>query len=139
MNARLAVSIATRIDTRGVEEFVADQLAPSVQRAAGAVRDYAKDNLIAAGRVDIGTLLRGVTAETSKVRGREVVARVVSEQPCARFIHDGTRGPIRPRRARVLRFVGRSGAMVYTPTVKGISATPYLTDALKQVKPSDFA
>lgn len=138
MSIRTQVRIITNLDMTAVDQWIATHVGAGVQRAAGAVRDHAKDNLTAAGRVDTGTLRRAVSAETAVVRGRRVSARVVSEQPYAKFIHDGTVGPIVPRRARVLRFTPRGGPVVYRPQVRGISATPYLTDALRQLRTSDY-
>lgn len=138
MSMRTQVRFVTSIDTAAVQDWIATAVGASVQRAAGAVRDHAKDNLTAAGRVDTGTLRRAVTAETAVVRGNSVVARVVSEQPYAKFVHDGTTGPILPRRARVLRFTPRGGPVVYAPSVRGIEPTPYLTDALRQLRNADF-
>lgn len=139
MALNIAVNIISRIDTRAIEGVVADKVAPGVQKAAGKVRDSAKDILTASGRVDTGTLRRGVTAETSRIRGQTVTARVVSEQPYAGFIHEGTTGPILPRRARVLRFTPRGGPVVYARQVRGIKGVPYLTDALERLRTSDFA
>lgn len=133
------VRITTRFDNAGMADFVATTLAPSIQKAAGAVRDMAGDYLTAAGRRDTGNLIRTINAETVRTTGRGVSARVVSDQPYSKFVHDGTRSPILPRRARVLRFVPKGGrGFVYARQVSGIAATPFLTEALKRVRASDF-
>lgn len=139
MSIRTQVRVVSNLDTTAVQDWIATAVGGSVQKAAGAVRDNAKDNLTAAGRVDIGNLRRGISAETAVVRGRQVTARVVSEQPYSRFVHDGTTGPIVPRRARVLRFTPRGGPLVFTPSVRGITSTPFLTDALRQLRVDDYA
>lgn len=139
MSIRTQVRVVSNLDTTAVQDWIATAVGGSVQKAAGAVRDNAKDNLTAAGRVDIGNLRRGISAETAVVRGRQVTARVVSEQPYSRFVHDGTTGPIVPRRARVLRFTPRGGPLVVTPSVRGITSTPFLTDALRQLRVDDYA
>lgn len=138
MSFRLAVKIVTNFDARGVEQMMAETVAPGVKKAAGAVRDMARDELTAAGREDTGTLKRGIASEVARMAGREVVYRVVSDQPYARYVHDGTTGPILPRRAKVLRFTPRGGPVVFAPSVKGIKATPYLTDAMKRLRVSDY-
>ncbi len=138
MSIRISVSTRSSVNDAEVSRWAAQVLGPSVLRAASRVRDNARGNLTAAGRVDIGHLRRGISAEAVGIRGRQVQARVVSPQAYAKYVHDGTTGPIVPRRARVLRFRPRGGSYVFAPSVKGIAGTPYLTDALKQLRPGDF-
>ena len=58
-----------------------------------------------------------------------------------RWMHTGTgvygprRRPITPKRAHVLRFVGRDGDVVYTPRVRGMKPNPFLVRALRRASP----
>lgn len=68
--------------------------------------------------------------------GRGVAVLVVAEAPHATFHHDGTDPhPIRPVRARALRFVGSRGQVVFAQHVQhpGTKANPFLVDAATDV------
>lgn len=110
-----------------------------VAKAAGRTRDRAKDNLTQAGRVDTGTLRQSLRSEKIEETLTRVVYRVGTSLPSGIYNEKGTEmvAPIRPRRARVLRFKGRSG-MVFAKQVRGISATRFLTRALRRLTVKDF-
>lgn len=116
------------------------QMVPqAVFRAAGKVRDRAKMNIKAAGRIDTGAMRNSITAKrlTGTSRGGGVWYEVGSNLPYAIYQHEGTHGPIYPRRAKVLRFkVG--GKVVFARSVKGVKGVPFLTDALKSLSVGDF-
>ncbi len=124
----------------------------SVQRAAARTRDRAKVNLTRTGRIDTGRLRNSIAYEMMVFQGRTaggqfasnmVSATIGTDVEYARYIHDGTAnngtGFIYPRRAKVLRFKPRGApGFVYARRVRGIKATPFLAEALEQVKVSDF-
>lgn len=110
-----------------------------VRRASGRTRDRAKVNITRAGRVDTGNLRRSIRATEPRVRGRKVVAQIGSPLKYAWWQHEGTEGPIYPRRARVLRFRPKgSRAFIFRPRVSGIEGEPFLTDALDDLTVDDF-
>lgn len=139
----MAVQVVSRVelDDAQVRALLTAQGSPlwdGMTRAGALTRDRAKLNLTAAGRVDTGQLRNQVESETV-LRGQDVVSRVVSRAAHTMYVHDGTTGPIVPRRARVLRFKPRGAvAYVFTPQVEGIAATPFLTDALRELSIDDI-
>ena len=134
-------TVRVEIDEARARALVQGEGSPvwdAVARAGGVTRDRAKLNLTVAGRVDTGQLRNQVESEVV-LRGQEIVARVTSRAAHTMFVHDGTSGPIVPRRARVLRFKPRGAtAFVFTPQVDGIAATPFLTDALAELTIGDL-
>lgn len=117
-------------------------VARGVLRAAGKVRDRAKENVTRAGLVDTGRLRNSITVVVQDAGGEHPKATVQSDLEYALYQHEGTAnngaGFIYPRRAQVLRFKGRSGAFVFAPRVHGVRATPFLTDALDSLRIEDF-
>lgn len=112
-------------------------------RAGGVVRDRAKLELTRKGLGDTGRLRNSIESSTS-ARGNQVVSTVGTDVNYARFVHDGTSGPIVPRRARMLRFRPKgSSVFVFAKQVRGTRETgrftPYLEDALKSLKTQDFS
>lgn len=110
----------------------------AVGRAAGVTRDRAKENLTAAGRIDTGALRN--SGETQRIQGKTGVWwEVAFRKSYALYQHRGVKGPVLPRRAKVLRFKPKGGgAFVFTRSTKGFKGVPYLTDALKRLRASDF-
>lgn len=114
----------------------------SVQRGAGRCRDYAKNELGANSRIDTGRLRQSIESEVFS-EGSTVRGRIGTDVTYARFVHEGTTGPIVPRRARVLRFRPKGGsAFVFAPQVKGTRETgnwtPFLVNALKRLTTRDL-
>lgn len=110
----------------------------AVWRATRKVRDRAKANITSAGRVDTGALRSSIVARRVRSGKREVRYQVGSDLEYALYQHEGTRSPIVPRRARVLRFTGSSGKVVYAKQVRGVQGVPFLTNALKSLTYADF-
>lgn len=110
-----------------------------VGKAAGWVRDRAKMNLTAAGRIDTGALRQSIVSERYRNSTSRVTYLVGSELEYARWQEEGVRGPIYPRRARVLRFKPKgSSAFIFRPKVSGFSGAHYLRDALNELNMNDF-
>jgi hypothetical protein len=112
----------------------------AVSRAGTTTAGRAKLDLTVNRLVGEGLLRNSIEAETY-VRGNRVISRIGTNVNYARFVHEGTASPIVPRRARALRF--RSGGVqVIRPQVRGTRETgrysPYLTNALRQLRLSDF-
>ena len=139
-----------QLDAAAVRQLATGSSGPVVQavsRAGTAVVGYARVDLISKRIGATGKLGQQIDSRVT-VEGDRVVSRVVSlarnEQgvPYGMFVHEGTQGPIVPRRARVLRFRGRGGAFVFTPQVRGTRETgrftPFLTNGLERLRLSDF-
>lgn len=116
-----------------------DTVPKALARAAGKTRDRAKMNLTKAGRVDKGALRNSITAQQVSSSGRVITWSVGSSLSYAILQHEGVRGPVLPRRAKVLRFVPKGGKQyVFARRTSGFSGVPYLTDALNSIGISDF-
>lgn len=111
----------------------------AVWRAAGKVRDRAKQNITRAGRVNTGAMRNSIVGRRMKGGRGGVWYEVGSDLEYAIFQHEGTQGPIVPRRAKVLRFQpGGASAYVFRPRVRGVTGEPFLTDALRSLTINDF-
>ncbi len=111
-------------------------------KAAGRTRDRAKLNLTNAGRIDTGLLRNSITYEIQSA-GAKITATVGTKVSYAEFIHGGTAGNgagfIYPRRATMLRFKPKGGTgFVFARKVRGIKATPFIADAIKDLTEADF-
>jgi hypothetical protein len=109
----------------------------SVARAAGHVRDEAKKEITAQGRVDTGKMRQ--SGRTQKVtRGGGSWYEVEFPGDVSWYQHEGTRDH-GPRRARILRFKPKgSGVFVFAHRVRGVTASKFLTKALLRLRPGDF-
>jgi len=110
----------------------------AVWRAVGKVRDRAKANITTSGRVDTGALRQSIVGRRLRGGKGGVWYQVGSDLDYAIYQHEGTQGPIYPRRAKVLRFTGSSGTYVFAKQVRGIEGVKYLTRALESLTVADF-
>jgi RNase P/RNase MRP subunit p29 len=135
----VSVNVTARLDPGAFRGWLENEGVAAVGAATGVVRDYAKAEITAAGRVNTGRMRQATVSEVARVEGNRIVGRVVTETDYAIYQHEGTRSPITPVRARVLRFRGAGGAFVFRPEVKGVEGVPFLTNALDRLRPDDFA
>lgn len=139
-----------KLDAAGLREVTQGRGGPVVQavsRAGTSVVGYARVELAAKRLGQTGKLSQQIDSRVT-VSGDRVVSEVKSLArsdrgvPYGLFVHEGTRSPIRPRRAQVLRFRGRGGAFVFAPQVRGTRETgrftPFLRDGLGRLKLADF-
>lgn len=138
-----AVALTAVLEGTNGAAFVA------VQRTGNRVLNLA----VAKCPVDEGRLRNSLTLEM-RSEGGLPVARVGSNLPYARFVHDGTGvyGPtgnvIRPRNGRVLAWPvknnsgqgnrrysgGRTANTAFARYVRGVKGRPFLLDALREVR-----
>ena len=142
MNVNVTSTI--NISDESVRQLLMNREGPlfqGVQRAGRRCATLAVFELASKGIGDTGRLQQSIEART-EVRGMEVVSRVGSALPYAKFVHEGTRSPIVPTTRRVLRFKGSGGAFVFAPQVRGTQETgnyvPFLTNALERIDINDF-
>jgi len=113
----------------------------ALKKGIDKARDRAVVNMTSKGIGDTGTL-RSRTESSITRRGRQLEGRVTAATPYARYVHDGTQGPIHPRTARALRFKGKGGRFVFARSVQGTRQTgkftPFLKDAADSMQQSDF-
>lgn len=125
----------------------------AMRNAAQQLVNQAKRNLStgATKAVDTGRLRASIGYDI-RIRPGKLVARVGTDVSYAAFVHEGTPrgnpgGIIRPRRAKVLRFPPSGGipqsrvsgdGFVYARQVRGMKPRPFLTEALKTIRPHHF-
>lgn len=112
----------------------------AVRKAAGSLRDDAKLAVKNAGRTSTGALMQSMYSERSGgVNLSGVTYDVGSNQEYAYWQHEGVRGPIYPRRAKMLRFKPKGAtAFIFRPMVSGFSGIHFLTEPLAKLSVSDF-
>lgn len=92
--------------------------------------------------VDSGTLRRSIAYSISGASPEQMVAKIGSNVEYAGHVEFGTGiyghtgQPIRPKRAKMLRFPVKGGGIVYAKQVRGRPATPYLAPAVAAVRGS---
>lgn len=114
----------------------------AVHRAGKKAVQLARQDLRAKNLVDTGDLIDSIDYQIN-IRQQSVSATIFSDAPYAKYVHEGTRGPIFPTRAKLLRFKPKGAtAFVFTPSVRGTRETgnwsPFLRNALKQMRKEDF-
>lgn len=133
--------VTLTIDTAAIAKIVGPggDVEQAVARAAGRTRDRAKQNITSAGRVDTGALRNDIKTRRISSEGGGVWYEVGSDLPYAVFQHEGVRGPVLPRRAKVLRFKPKgSKSFVFARSTKGFKGVPFLTDALRALSEQDY-
>lgn len=137
----MASSVTIKIDPEAVSRLLTETVGPAAAgRAAGRVRDRAKVMITQAGRIDTGALRNSIVSRRVESSSKSKVwFEVGSSLPYAIYQHNGVKGPIRPKRAKVLRFKPKgSSSYVFAPSVAGFRGVPYLTQPLNELTPADF-
>lgn len=113
----------------------------ALERAAGRVRDRTKRNITTKGRVNNGRMRQSVDYKIhpSPDNALERTATVGIYVRYAAWQEGGTRGPIYPTHAKVLRFKPKGGgAFIYAKKVKGVKPGHFLRDAVRSLTADDF-
>lgn len=104
------------------------------------VQNKAKRNLERAPRrIDTGRLRSDIRIQIVIIDGRPI-GRVGFSVFYGLYVHEGTgiygvKGmPIKPRRAKLLRWRPKKSGYVYAKAVKGMQPNPFLTDAIIAAK-----
>lgn len=137
----MSVSYRLKWNEQEFRRIASDQgmIGQGVRRAAGRVRDRAKQNITTSGRVDTGKLRNSIRSEAKSATPGRIFYEVGSDLHYAIYQHEGTQGPIYPKRARVLRFSPKgSSSFIFRPSVSGIEGVHYLTKALATLRVADF-
>ena len=109
------------------------EIGKAVHRAAGRVRDRAKENA----PVLTGALRASITSTLVKQGKTSISYTIGSPIKYAIWQEQGT-GPIFARRAPMLHFRTRNGQWVRTYSTRGVPAVHYLEKAIDALSPSDF-
>lgn len=138
----VVVNVLHQLNANQLRQLVASPfggIAQDLLRRGLKVETLAKRNLAGGPsgpkRIDTGRLRTSISTGLF-VRDGVPVVLVGTNVYYARWVHDGTGlyGPrmqrIRPKSARVLRFRGKSGGMVYVRSTKGMRSNHFLRDAL---------
>lgn len=135
------VRIELKLDETEIARALGDSgmVGAAVRRAAGKTRDRAKQNLTTSGNVDTGALRNSVRSVRSTVSTHGVTYLVGSELPYAKWV-EGGRGPVVPRRAKVLRFKPKGAhGYVFAASVGPAEGSHWLQRAFEQLSAADFA
>lgn len=109
----------------------------AARAGAGRIRDRAKRNIQAAGRIDTGALLQSIQAR-QMMFGMTTRWEIFSPLEYATYQHEGVR-PFGPRTAKVLRWKAKGkGGYVFSTRSGGFSGVPFLRDAADQTTIGDF-
>lgn len=108
----------------------------AADKAAGKARDYARKE-VRANRFDTGALAQSIHSERYRSSRTSVTHRIGSTLHYAVYQHEGTRTPIYPRRAKMLRWT-KGGKTIFASKVRGVTPLPFLTNAIRRLSPSDF-
>lgn len=105
--------VARDLQQRG--ERIADRMKVTAPRVSGNLAANIRSALV----IDVGQLEIRVG----------IFGRAARAVPYVKFVTGGTQGPIRPKRARVLRFVV-NGRVVYAKEVRGQAANNFMVEAM---------
>lgn len=132
-------SVRIILDQRAINRLTAGTTDVSARRAATRVRDRAKGNLTASGRVNTGRLRDSITARRAgSTDPKRAVYEVGSNVFYAGFQEHGI-GPVYPKRAKVLRFRPKgSSSFIFRPRTKGFPGAHYLERAYKSLTMRDY-
>ena len=126
------------IDSRAVGALLSDVTNAASQRAAYRVRDRAKQNLTAAGRVNTGKLRDSIKATRTMQTPTVSTWSVGTDLFYAGWQEYG-RGPVRPVKAKVLRWRPKgSSTFIFRPYAGPAAGAHYLRDAYRTTTVQDF-
>jgi hypothetical protein len=127
------------------EQVVADgtDVYNATKRAGEQAVKYVHDEIIRFGAVDSGALYNSIDYRIHQAGGN-IVADVGpykgddDVRKYAKYVHDGTDGPIVPKKAKRMRVQIKGGPLLFLASVKGQEAKPFIRNALKKVRADDF-
>lgn len=127
------------------EQVVADgsDVYNATRRAGIQAVKYVQDEIIRYDAVDSGALYNSIdyrihqaggniVADVGPYRGDDEVRKY------AKYVHDGTEGPITPKRAKVMPVKIKGGPLLFLTKVRGQEAKPFIRNALKKVRSEDW-
>lgn len=141
INVRLRLR-RIKVDRQQVVADGSDVYSATVRAGVQAVK-YVQDEIIRYGAVDSGALYNSIDyrihqaggniiADVGPYRGDDEVRKY------AKYVHDGTEGPIVPKRAKRMPVKIKGGPLLFLTKVKGQEAKPFIRNAIKKVKADDF-
>jgi hypothetical protein len=126
------------IDSRAVGALLSEQTNTAARRAAYRVRDRAKANITSAGRVRTGKLRDSIKATQTRQSSTVSTWSVGTIVFYAGWQEWG-RGPVRPIRAKALRFQPKgSSVFIFRPYAGPATGAHYLRDAYRATTVRDF-
>ena len=132
------INVTLKMDHRALEAALVQTAERSARRGAGRIRDQAKRNVRAAGRVDTGALMQSIQVQQLQ-QGPVQRWKIYSPLDYATYQHEGVK-PFGPRRAKVLRWKAKAGGgYVFSKRSSGVKATPFLREAAESLSIGDFA
>lgn len=135
----MSASVRIKWNNPAIKKVTKDVAEQSVARAAGRTRDRAKTIIHQAGRVDEGSLANSLYSKRLGFVDGGYAYEVGSELPYAIYQHEGVKGPVYPRRAKVLRFKPKgSNEYVFARSTKGFKGVPFLEKARAMLTMEDY-
>lgn len=113
----------------------------AAKRAGRAAVRYVQDEIIRFDAVESGELYNSIDYEIFRSgKGVSVVVGPSGSdrlQRYARYVHDGTTGPITAD-GKLMPVQIKGGPLLFLRSVKGQKAKPYVTNAMRKLKSEDF-
>lgn len=138
----MSASVKITWNNQVIKSTVKKVAEPAVAKAAGHTRDRAKGILTQEGRIDTGRLRNSLYSKRLGEIDGGYWYEVGSRLPYAKFQHDGVKGPVLPRRAKVLRFKpkgAKRGQYVFARSTKGFKGVKYLERARAMLTMNDYS
>lgn len=124
-----------RLDNGAIRRLVEDSSDDALESAARVTANRARINLSSKGRNSTGRLGQSIQAR----KAGPFQWTVGSFLEYAIYQEEGVRGPVYPRRARVLRFKPKGAlSFVFARSTKGFPGAHYLRDAYRALSEKDF-
>jgi hypothetical protein len=115
----------------------------ATKRAGIQAVKYVQDEIIRFDAVDSGALYNSIDYRIHQAGGN-IVADVgpykgdADVRNYAKYVHDGTEGPITPKNAKYMPVKIKGGPLLFLTKVRGQEAKPFIANALKKVRRDDF-
>lgn len=130
--ASVEVKVTIRKDWLDKQMRQGAELDAAFMRAAGRVRDRARQNIDKLGRNRTGRMKQAMVAER-----KDGYYQVRAAVPYSGYQESGTRAH-GPRRARVLAFQNKAGQQVFAKRVRGVTAGHFMRDAASSLTSGDL-
>ena len=126
--------VRMEIDEKRLKAVIDAERYKRARTGARSIRRRVRSNIVQAGRVDTGEMIRSIKAEQAG-NGRW---KVYTRLPYAKYQEHGI-GPVTPKRAKALRFKPKgSGVFVFAQRTRGFPGAHFFRDAFRSASLRDF-
>lgn len=132
------VKVEVSFNQQALLNLTAGSARTAALHGAEAARRYARDVIMAEGRIDTGEMLENIEIESLENGPNVYSFTVTAVAPHAWFNEVGTKAH-GPKRAKVMRFTPKGGSgFVYAQWVRGISGIHFMERAVRSLTVDDF-